>query len=251
MGVGQGARVDPGGHQAGEVRHVDMKERADLVRDLAEAREVDHARIGRAAGDDELGLVFPGEGLDLVEVDLAVLAAHAVLDRVEPLAREVRRRAVGQVTARGERHAENGVAGLQQGEQDALIGLRARMGLDIGEGAVEELAGALDRQSFGDIDVLAAAVVAPARIALGILVGQHRTLGVEDRARDDILRGDQLDLVALALQLRLDALGELGIGFGERCGEEGRQVRGIVEVAFRDLALSGHVCLLSKRSAFA
>ena len=49
--------------------------------------------------------------------------------------------------------------------------------------------------------ILAAAVIAPARIALGIFVGEHRALRLEHGARDDVLRRDQLDLVLLALQL--------------------------------------------------
>src|SRR3546814_18792636 len=78
--------------------------------------------------------------LDLVEVDAPVVPAHAVLHGVEPLAGEVRLGAVGEMTAGGERHAEDGIAGLQQGEQDALIGLRARMRLHVDELAVEKLA---------------------------------------------------------------------------------------------------------------
>ena len=50
--------------------------------------------------------------------------------------------------------------------------------------------------ALGDVDILAAAIVAPARIALGILVGQHRALRLEHGPADDVLAGDQLDLVA-------------------------------------------------------
>ncbi len=67
------------GDQPGEMRHVDHEISADLVGDLAEAGEIDHPRIGRAAGDDQLGLVLGGQPLDLVEVDLLGVAAHAVL----------------------------------------------------------------------------------------------------------------------------------------------------------------------------
>ena len=82
------------------------------------------------------GLVLPGQALDLVEVDQPVLLAHAVLHRVEPLAREVRRRPVGQVSAGRQRHAKDGVAGLEQRQHDRLVGLRAGVRLHVGEGAV-------------------------------------------------------------------------------------------------------------------
>ena len=43
--------------------------------------------------------------------------------------------------------------------------------------------------------------------------------------RDDVLRGDQLDLVLLATEFLGDRIGDLGIGLGERGGKEaGRAV---------------------------
>ncbi len=78
----------------------------------AEALEVEMARVGRAAGDDQLGPVLLRESLDLVEVDEVVVLADAILDRVEPFARLGGRRAVGEMTARGEAEAHDRVAGL-------------------------------------------------------------------------------------------------------------------------------------------
>src|SRR3546814_12663396 len=56
--------------------------------------------------------------------------------------------AMRQVPARIQRHAEEGVAGLEQRQHHRAIGLRARMGLHIGEGAVEKLPCAPDRKAF-------------------------------------------------------------------------------------------------------
>src|SRR3546814_13700956 len=64
------------------------------------------------------------------------------------------------------------VPGRQQGEQDALVGLRAGMRLHVDELAVEKLARARDGELLHHVDEFAAAVVAPVRIALGILVGE-------------------------------------------------------------------------------
>ena len=97
------------------------------------------------------------------------------------------------------------------------------MRLDIGEAAVEQLLGAFDRQRFGDVDILTAAIVAPARIALGIFVGQHRALGLENGARHDVLRGDQLDLMLLAGELLGDRAGELGIAVRHPARKEARK----------------------------
>ena len=73
------------------------------------------------------------------------------------------------------------------------------MRLDVGVIGVEQLLGAVDGQLFGDIHELAAAVVALARIAFGVLVGQHRTLGLEHARAGVVFRGDQLDVIFLAL----------------------------------------------------
>jgi len=67
--------------------------------------------------------------------------------------------------------------------------------------ALEQLLGPLDGQDLGDVHFLAAAVVALARVALGVLVGQDRSLGLQHGARDDVLGRDQLDLPLLPRQL--------------------------------------------------
>jgi hypothetical protein len=105
--------------------------------------------------------------------------------------------------------------------EHGLVGLAAGVRLNIGETAAEQLLGALDGEFLGDIDELAAAIIAAARIALGIFVGHHRALRFQNRARDDVLRSDQLDLVALAAQLALDGTEQCRIGISqgavERC----------------------------------
>ncbi|MNR44209.1 hypothetical protein D3C85_1629200 [compost metagenome] len=63
--------------------------------------------------------------------------------------------------------------------------------------------GAVDGQLLGDIDVLAAAVVALAGIALGVLVGQLAALRLHHARAGVVLGGDQLDVVFLALRLGL------------------------------------------------
>ena len=124
------------------------------------------------------------------------------------------------MAAGGEIEPHERIARLQQGEKHRLIGLAAGIRLHIGETAAEQPGDPLDRQPFDDVDELAAAIIAAARIAFGIFVGEHRSLRLEHGARDDVFGGDQLDLVALAAELERDGLGDLGIGFGERRREK-------------------------------
>ncbi len=115
---------------------------------------------------------------------------------------------------------EERVAGLHQRHEGRRIGLRAGVRLHVGEARVEQLLDAVEREVLGDVDVLAAAVVAPAGQALGVFVGHHRALRLEHGAADDVLGGDQLDLVALAAELQADRLGDLRVGVGKRGGKE-------------------------------
>ena len=171
-------------------------------------------------GDDQLGLLALGDLGDVVIVDVLVLGAHGVGHRLEPLARLVGRAAVGQVAARRQIHAHEGVARLQQRHEHRLVGLGARVRLDVGEAGLEQLLGPLDGQVLDDVDIFAAAIVATARIALGVLVGQDRTLGLQHGARDDVLGRDQLDLVLLPLQFVLHGVEDRRIGALEARGEE-------------------------------
>ena len=220
MRMRQRARMHAAGDQAREVRHVDEEIGADRIRDLAEALEVPEARIGGTAGEDQLRLVLLGQFGDLVHVELLVLRPHGVRDRLEPLARLIDRRAVREVTARGEIEPEERVAGLQQREEHRLVGGRPGMRLHVGEGAVEQLLGAVDRDRFRDVDELAAAVVAPTRIAFGILVREAGALRFQHGARHDVLGRDQLDLVLLAIELLADRAEHLGIALGQAGSEE-------------------------------
>ena len=208
------------GNQASEMRHVHMEIGTDGIGDLAEPLEIDLARIGGAASDDQFRLVLLGQRLDLIKVNQRVFLAHAVLHRLEPFTGQVRRSAVRQVTASSQRQAHDRVARLDQSQHDGLVRLRAGMRLHVCEAAVEQLACALDRQSFRLVDKFTAAVITASRIAFRILVRQDRALCFQHRAGDNILGGNQLDLVFLPLQFLGDRAVKRGITLRQRFGKE-------------------------------
>ncbi|EEF93685.1 hypothetical protein CATMIT_01681, partial [Catenibacterium mitsuokai DSM 15897] len=88
------------------------------------------------------------------------------------------------------------------------------MRLHVGVVGAVELLDPVDRQLLGDVDVLATAVIALARVALGVLVGQHAALGFQHARAGVVLRGDQLDMVFLAAGLVGDGLGEFVVESG-------------------------------------
>ena len=100
--------------------------------------------------------------------------------------------------------SHEGVAGLQTGEQHGGVGLCAGVGLHVSIFGIEELADAVDGQLLYLVDHLAAAVVALARVAFGVFVGQVGTHGLHDLVADKVFTGNQLDASQLALMLLFD-----------------------------------------------
>ena len=99
------------------------------------------------------------------------VAPHAVADKVIQDARDIQPHPVGQMAAMCQVQTEDRVAGPERGQIHGQVRLRSGMGLDVGVLRAEQASGSLDGQLLDHIDVFAAAVVAPARIAFGILVG--------------------------------------------------------------------------------
>ena len=122
-----------------------------------------------------------------------------------------------------EAHAHEGLAGLHEGGVDGEVGLGAGVGLDVGVLGAEEAVEALDGEGLGDVDELAAGVVAAAGVALGVLVGHDGGGGLEDGLRRVVLGGDEDEGVLLAEDLLPDGFSGLGVAVDEdlRRGESG------------------------------
>ena len=85
------------------------------------------------------------------------------------------------------------------------------MRLQVGVLGAEQLRGPRDADLLGPVHHLAAAVVAPAGIALGVLVGQRGAERGQHGRAGQVLAGDQLQPAAQPFQLVEDHLGDLRI----------------------------------------
>ncbi len=142
-------------------------------------------------------------------------------------ARHVDPHPVREMAAVRELEPHHRVAGVQQRVVHGDVRLRARVRLHVRVLGAEQVERALDREALGDVDVLAAAVVALARIALGVLVGEDRSLALEHRHRDEVLGRDHLERALLALELQREHLRDLRIDLGKGPVEEvGREIGG-------------------------
>ena len=111
----------------------------------------------------------------------------------------------------GERESHDPLPGLEQRVVDGGVRLRPGVRLRVHVLRTEERLGAVDRELLADVHPLAAAVVAPAGVALGVLVGEHRALAFEHRERHEVLRGDHLERALLAVKLAAQDLRDLGV----------------------------------------
>jgi hypothetical protein len=227
IGHAHRSRVDPAGDEAGGMGRVEHESGADRVGDLPERQRVDDAGISGRAGHDELGLLAAGHVGHLVEVDdlprfvrVAGGGRDAVGDEAPDLGGDAGRRPVGQVAPVVETHGQDGVARLEQGLIDGQVGRGPGMGLHVGVLGTEERCGPPTGQFLDLVDDLIAAVVAPSRISLGVLVGEHRARRGEDGRRGEVLRGDELQGGGLPLGLVAEQAAYLGIA-GEPLVERG------------------------------
>ena len=179
--------MDAGRNQTRDVRDVGKEDRTDFVGDLAECAEIDRARIRRRSTLDHLRVMFACERPNHVVVDLLVRRRNAVGNDREMLAGEVDGAAVGEVATVVEIHRENRVAPLEYGFIDRRVRLGSRVRLNVRMVRTKERLRTLDREGLDLIDLLAAAVVASARIALGVFVREHRPDGFEHRVGYEIL----------------------------------------------------------------
>ena len=132
------------------------------------------------------------------------------LDVVQ-LARHVQLHPVGQVAAVVQGQAKDRVARLEHRHVGGVVGLRAGVGLDVRMLGPEELQRPVDRQLLGHVDLLAAAVIAAAGIALGVLVGEHGARRLQHGLGHEVLRGDHLQRRLLAVELTVQHTRYVGV----------------------------------------
>ena len=209
-------RVQTGGNQTCEVRHVRPQLRADLIGDGAESFEVEVARVRRPTCDENIRLFCERLLTHLVHIDPHGVLIHTVCGDVVELAGEVQLHAVGQVTAVCQVEAHNLVTGVDQRMQNGSVCLRTCVWLNVGELSAEELLGAVACHVLDDVDVFAATVVTTARVAFGVLVGQNRALSLQHCTWNKVLTGNHFEHVTLTRELPCHCLCEVGIEFTQR-----------------------------------
>ena len=207
--------MDAASDQTCEMRHVDQEECANLVRDGAHPGKVELSGIGATTADDHLRLLAVSDGFKLVVIDSLGIAPHLIADHAIEFAGEVELMAVGKMAAVREIKTEDCIAGGEQRHVCRCVGLGAGVGLYVDVFRGEELFRTVAGEVFDDVGELASAVVAFARVALGVLIGEDSARRLQHRAADKVLGRDHLQPFMLAVDLVLDLLEYLRIRGGE------------------------------------
>ena len=120
-----------------------------------------------------------------------------------------------------ESEGKHRVAGRQQRQVGGHVGLRSGVRLHVGVFCPVEALSALNRERLDLVDDSTATVVALARIALGVLVRGDAADCFHHGWPREVLGGDQLELVALAVQLAVEEAGNRGVDYVESSSAEG------------------------------
>ena len=206
-------RINACGNQPRNVRHIDEQVCTDAVSDFTHFCPVNNAGVSREATDDHLRFVLFGLLRHVFVVNFAGLI-NTVRDDVVQFAGEVNRGAVSQVAALCQVHTQNGIARLQQSGVNSEVSLRTRVRLYVSVVSAKQLFCTIDSQLLNDINVLATAVVAFARITFSIFVGQLRTLRLHNTRAGVVFGGDQFDVLFLTYFFLLHSLPQFGIIIG-------------------------------------
>lgn len=203
------------GHKPRNVGHIHHEQGVVLFCNSAYALKINGTGIGRRARHNQLRVVLARFAGQVLIIQKPVFV-HAVRHEMIVFAAHVHRAAVREVAAVGKVHAQHSVAHVQKRKIYGQVGLRARMGLHIGMLRAEQAAGALARDVLYFVHPGAAAVIAAAGVALGILVRQHAAHCGQHGGRYHVFRGNQFNVPALAAKLALHGPRHLCIALGHK-----------------------------------
>ncbi len=120
--------------------------------------------------------MFFGKTFHVFVVDVAIFG-DAVADEIINLGAASDGGTVSEVTTSWQRHGKNSIAGLAPSEVGGFVGVGTRMRLNVGVVGLEQLFCTVDSDLLDLVDVLVAAVVAFAGVALTVFISEDRAHG--------------------------------------------------------------------------
>ena len=151
--------------------HIHHEIRTHPIRNRAEASKINLPWIRRTTRDNQLGAMLQRQAFHLFIINQGIISPNAILHSIKPFSRHIGSCPMRQMPTRRKRHPQKCIIGLQKCEENTLICLRPRIGLNIGEFATEKLAGPINCQLLHLIHKFAATIIAFIGITFGIFIG--------------------------------------------------------------------------------
>jgi hypothetical protein len=111
--------------------------------------------------------------------------------------------------------------GVIMADSAAALACAPECGWTLAYSAPKSCLDPVDGQLLGDVDVFAAAVVAAARVTLGVLVGEDGALGLHHGAGGEVFGGNHFQGAALAAELLVQDCCDFGIELSQRLVADG------------------------------
>ena len=131
-------------NQTSRVSHVNHKDSAHFISDIAHAFIVPFAAISRATTDNEFRFVFQGKAFHFIVVNATRFFVKVITYWVVENTRCVYKATMAKVSAVGEVQAHESVARVEASEQHGLVGLCARVRLNVSKFGTEKFFDAFD-----------------------------------------------------------------------------------------------------------
>src|SRR5487761_1661867 len=124
-------RMDSTRDQTREVRHIDKKERPNLIRNRSHPRKIELPRISAAAADNHLGLLEQRKRLKLIVINRLRVLADLVTDHAIELARKIQLVSMRKMPAMSKVQPKNAISRRKQCHARRRIGLRTGVRLHV------------------------------------------------------------------------------------------------------------------------
>ncbi len=114
--------MNPRGHHAGDMGHVDHQYGADPIGNLPKPGEINFPGVGTGTGDNHFWLFAGGNFLNFIVVEIMGFPVDPIGDGMEKLTGKAYRSPMSQMPAMGQAHAQYLISGIQDTEVDCHIG---------------------------------------------------------------------------------------------------------------------------------
>ena len=109
-------------NQTGDVCHINQQQSAVSMRDISDAFEIDNARISAGTGNNQFRMMLFSQLVHSFIINQLGFRINSIMNNVEISTGNIYRGSMAQMTALGQVHTHNGIAGFQESKVHGQIG---------------------------------------------------------------------------------------------------------------------------------